>query len=210
VNGGSGRLGLDGKVARVSGGGAAARASATGRAAAILLAKAGARVVVGTAEPQARRRRTVENDRSVGGQGHRGRWSTSPRSARLRGHVRRPWSASGGSTCSDNNGASASRGSVVDLGEGRVAARDAGQRRDDVPRRQARDSRHEARRRRRHRQRLVDLPAAPARPTAYRHGVQGAVIALTRAMAVDHGREGIRVNCVAPGPSTRRWSTRAA
>ena len=26
------------------------------------------------------------------------------------------------------------------------------------------------------------------------------MIALTRAMAVDHGREGIRVNCVAPGP----------
>ena len=29
---------------------------------------------------------------------------------------------------------------------------------------------------------------------------KGAVLALTRAMAVDHGREGIRVNCVAPGP----------
>lgn len=29
---------------------------------------------------------------------------------------------------------------------------------------------------------------------------KGAVIALTQAMAVDHGREGIRVNCVAPGP----------
>ena len=29
---------------------------------------------------------------------------------------------------------------------------------------------------------------------------KGAVIALTRAMAVDHGRDGIRVNCVAPGP----------
>jgi len=29
---------------------------------------------------------------------------------------------------------------------------------------------------------------------------KGAVIALTRAMAVDHGHEGIRVNCVAPGP----------
>jgi hypothetical protein len=28
----------------------------------------------------------------------------------------------------------------------------------------------------------------------------GAVIALTRAMAVDHGPENIRVNCVAPGP----------
>ena len=29
---------------------------------------------------------------------------------------------------------------------------------------------------------------------------KGAVIALTRAMAVDHGPQGIRVNCVAPGP----------
>src|SRR5207249_3304347 len=29
---------------------------------------------------------------------------------------------------------------------------------------------------------------------------KGAVIALTRAMAVDHGRDGIRVNCVVPGP----------
>ncbi|MEX2081509.1 MAG: glucose 1-dehydrogenase [Dehalococcoidia bacterium] len=29
---------------------------------------------------------------------------------------------------------------------------------------------------------------------------KGAVISLTKAMAVDHGREGIRVNCIAPGP----------
>ena len=29
---------------------------------------------------------------------------------------------------------------------------------------------------------------------------KGAVIALTKAMAVDHASEGIRVNCVAPGP----------
>src|SRR5881409_754365 len=29
---------------------------------------------------------------------------------------------------------------------------------------------------------------------------KGAVIALTKAMAVDHGLDGIRVNCVAPGP----------
>jgi NAD(P)-dependent dehydrogenase (short-subunit alcohol dehydrogenase family) len=35
--------------------------------------------------------------------------------------------------------------------------------------------------------------------TAY-SASKGAVIALTRAMAVDHGRDGIRVNCVAPGP----------
>ncbi len=35
--------------------------------------------------------------------------------------------------------------------------------------------------------------------TAY-SASKGAVIALTRAMAVDHGGEGVRVNCVAPGP----------
>jgi NAD(P)-dependent dehydrogenase (short-subunit alcohol dehydrogenase family) len=35
--------------------------------------------------------------------------------------------------------------------------------------------------------------------TAY-SASKGAVIALTRAMAVDHGPEGIRVNCIAPGP----------
>ncbi len=29
---------------------------------------------------------------------------------------------------------------------------------------------------------------------------KGAVIALTRAMAIDHAQQGIRVNCVAPGP----------
>ena len=30
---------------------------------------------------------------------------------------------------------------------------------------------------------------------------KGAVVQLTRAMAVDHGHEGIRVNCVCPGPT---------
>ncbi|MBT5665309.1 MAG: SDR family oxidoreductase, partial [Rhodospirillaceae bacterium] len=29
---------------------------------------------------------------------------------------------------------------------------------------------------------------------------KGAVISLTEAMAVDHGPDGVRVNCVAPGP----------
>ena len=29
---------------------------------------------------------------------------------------------------------------------------------------------------------------------------KGAVISLTRAMAVDHGKDGVRVNCIAPGP----------
>jgi NAD(P)-dependent dehydrogenase (short-subunit alcohol dehydrogenase family) len=39
----------------------------------------------------------------------------------------------------------------------------------------------------------------PRRLTVYT-AAKGAVIALTRAMAVDHASEGIRVNCVAPGP----------
>jgi NAD(P)-dependent dehydrogenase (short-subunit alcohol dehydrogenase family) len=39
----------------------------------------------------------------------------------------------------------------------------------------------------------------PSKLTAYATS-KGAVISLTKAMAVDHGRDGIRVNCVAPGP----------
>ncbi len=39
----------------------------------------------------------------------------------------------------------------------------------------------------------------PSGRTAYSTS-KGAVIALTAAMAVDHGPDGIRVNCVAPGP----------
>src|SRR4029078_6352721 len=31
---------------------------------------------------------------------------------------------------------------------------------------------------------------------------KGAAVMLTRAMAVDHGADGIRVNCVCPGPAT--------
>ena len=39
---------------------------------------------------------------------------------------------------------------------------------------------------------------------------KGAIVSLTRAMAAHHGRDGIRVNCIAPARSTRRWSPRAA
>ena len=39
----------------------------------------------------------------------------------------------------------------------------------------------------------------PRGMTAYATS-KGAAIALTRAMAVDHGADGVRVNCVAPGP----------
>src|SRR2546428_4621594 len=59
--------GLDGKVALVSGGGAAGDGIGNGRAAAILLAKAGARVVVADRDLKLARR-TVEMIESVGGQ----------------------------------------------------------------------------------------------------------------------------------------------
>jgi NAD(P)-dependent dehydrogenase (short-subunit alcohol dehydrogenase family) len=39
----------------------------------------------------------------------------------------------------------------------------------------------------------------PRGMTAYSTS-KGAVIALSQAMAVDHARQGIRVNCIAPGP----------
>ena len=37
---------------------------------------------------------------------------------------------------------------------------------------------------------------------------KGAVLALTRAMAADHVREGIRVNCVTPGTANTPWVQR--
>jgi NAD(P)-dependent dehydrogenase (short-subunit alcohol dehydrogenase family) len=37
---------------------------------------------------------------------------------------------------------------------------------------------------------------------------KGAVAALTRAMAVDHVREGVRVNCLCPGTTDTPWVAR--
>ncbi len=50
---------------------------------------------------------------------------------------------------------------------------------------------------------LVGLP----RRAAYTAS-KGAVLALTRAMAADHVREGIRVNCVTPGTANTPWVQR--
>ena len=50
---------------------------------------------------------------------------------------------------------------------------------------------------------LVGLP----RRAAY-SASKGAVLALTRAMAADHVREGIRVNCVSPGTADTPWVQR--
>ena len=189
--------GLDGKVALVSGGGAAGDGIGNGRAAAILLAKAGARVVVADRDLKLARR-TVEMIESVGGQAIAVEVDVT-RSADCAAMVKTAVERFGRLDLLDNNVGIGSRGSVVDLGEDEwrrvmqvnvetmfLVAKHT------IPamRRAGGGA-------------IVNVSSISAlRPrglTAYTAS-KGAVIALTRAMAVDHGREGIRVNCVAPGP----------
>src|SRR5437588_240297 len=173
--------GLDGKVALVSGGGAAGDGIGNGRAAAILLAKAGAKVVVADRDLKLARR-TVEMIESVGGQAIAVEVDVT-RTSDCAALVTTAVERFGRLDVLDNNVGIGSRGSVVDLGE-------------DEWRRVMQVNVETMF--------LVAKHAIPAmkRPrglTAYTAS-KGAVIALTRAMAVDHGADGIRVNCVAPGP----------
>jgi NAD(P)-dependent dehydrogenase (short-subunit alcohol dehydrogenase family) len=189
--------GLEGKVALVTGGGAAGDGIGNGRAAAILLARAGARVVVvdrdlGLAQ------RTVEMIESSGGTAIACAADVT-RSADCAAMVAAALDRFGRLDFLDNNVGVGSRGTVVDEPEERwrrlmqvnvdsmfLASKHA------IPamRRGGGGA-------------IVNVSSISAlRPrglTAYSVS-KGAVIALTRAMAVDHGREGIRVNCVAPGP----------
>ena len=190
--------GLSGKVAIVTGGGAAGDGIGNGRAAAILLARAGVRVMVvdrqlGPAE------RTVEMIVAEGGEAVAHAADVTDE-AQCREMVATALVRFGRLDLLDNNVGIGSRGSVVETEP-------------DAWRRVMQvnvDSMY-----------LASRHAIPAmiksagggaivnvssisalRPrglTAY-SASKGAVIALTRAMAVDHGRDGIRVNCVAPGP----------
>ncbi|HEV8583661.1 MAG TPA: SDR family NAD(P)-dependent oxidoreductase [Methylomirabilota bacterium] len=189
--------GLEGKVALVTGGGAAGDGIGNGRAAAILLAKAGARVVVADRDLKLARR-TVEMIESAGGQAVAAEVDVT-RAADCGAVVETAVERFGRLDLLDNNVGIGSRGSVVDLPEDEwrrvmqvnvetmfLVAKYA------IPamRRAGGGA-------------IVNVSSISAlRPrglTAYTVS-KGAVIALTRAMAVDHGREGIRVNCVAPGP----------
>jgi NAD(P)-dependent dehydrogenase (short-subunit alcohol dehydrogenase family) len=190
--------GLDGKVALVTGGGAAGAGIGNGRAAAILLAKVGARVVVidRAAELAAQ---TVAMIETLGGE-----------AVACTADVTKPADCAAMVTCAldrfgrldllDNNVGIGSRGSVVDEDEETwrrvmqvnvetmfLAAKHA------IPA-MIKTGGGGA---------IVNVSSISAlRPrglTAYSTS-KGAVIALTRAMAADHGRDGIRVNCVAPGP----------
>lgn len=189
--------GLEGKVAVVTGAGAAGDGIGNGRAAAILLARAGARVVA-VDRDVALARRTVEMIAESGGEALAFQADVT-RPADCAAMVEAALDRFGRLDLLDNNVGISSRGSVVDETEERwrrvmrvnvdtmfLAARHA------IPamRRAGGGA-------------IVNVSSISAlRPrglTAYSVS-KGAVIALTRAMAVDHGREGIRVNCVAPGP----------
>jgi NAD(P)-dependent dehydrogenase (short-subunit alcohol dehydrogenase family) len=191
-------FGLEGKVAIVTGGGAAGEGIGNGRAAAILLARAGARVLVVDRELELAGA-TVKMIADEGGTA--GAFAADVTDdAQCRAIVDAALSRFDRLDLLDNNVGIASTGSVVEEEP-------------DIWQRVMRvnvDSMF-----------LMSKHAIPAmirtasggaivnvasiaalRPrgmTAYSTS-KGAVIALTRAMAVDHGPDGIRVNCVAPGP----------
>jgi NAD(P)-dependent dehydrogenase (short-subunit alcohol dehydrogenase family) len=189
--------GLEGKVAVVSGGGARGDGIGNGRAAAILLARGGARVVV-VDRDKALAERTVAMIQEAKGEAIAVEADvTQPREcARM---VQAALDTFGRLDLLDNNVGIGSRGSVVDETE-------------DSWRRVMQVNVE-----------TMFLTAKHAIPAMKRGGggaivnvssisalrprglttysvSKGAVIALSQAMAVDHGKDGIRVNCVAPGP----------
>jgi NAD(P)-dependent dehydrogenase (short-subunit alcohol dehydrogenase family) len=189
--------GLSGKVAVVLGGGAAGDGIGNGRAAAILLAKAGAKVVVVDRAIDLADR-TVAMIKEQGGEAL-ALEADITRSEDCAMVVKTALDRFGRLDLLDNNVGIGSRGSVVD------------------------DSQENWRRVMQINVETMFLAAKHAIPAMIRGGggsivnvssisalrprgltaysaSKGAVIALTRAMAVDHGKDGVRVNCVAPGP----------
>jgi NAD(P)-dependent dehydrogenase (short-subunit alcohol dehydrogenase family) len=189
--------GISGKVAVVMGGGAAGSGVGNGRAAAILLARAGARVIVVD--------RTIDlAEQTVLMIKEQGSEALALEADITRSEdcamvVKTALDHFGRLDLLDNNVGIGSRGSVVD------------------------DTQENWRRVMQVNVETMFLAAKHAIPAMIRGGggaivnvssisalrprgltaysaSKGAVIALTRAMAVDHGRDGIRVNCVAPGP----------
>ena len=190
--------GLAGRVAIVAGGGAAGDGIGNGRAAAILLARAGTRVLVvdrdGTLAERTVAMIAAEGGTAAPYQGD----LTDPIQAR--DMVTAALDRFGRLDFLDNNVGIGSSGSVIDetpenwrrvmqvnLEPMFLAAKYA------IP----------AMIKTAGRGAIVNISSISAlRPrglTVY-SASKGAVIALTRAMAVDHAKDGIRVNCVAPGP----------
>ena len=190
--------GLVGKVAIVTGGGARDEGIGNGRAACILLARAGANVLV-VDRDLTLAERTVAMITGEGGSAVAVSYDVT-RSADCAAMIEDAVSRWGRLDCLDNNVGIGSKGSVVEETEENWACvmhvnvdsmfltckyaipamiRTAGG------------------------GSIVNVSSISAlRPrglTAYSVS-KGAVIALTKAVAVDHGPQGIRANCVAPGP----------
>jgi NAD(P)-dependent dehydrogenase (short-subunit alcohol dehydrogenase family) len=189
--------GIDGKVAIVTGGGAKEGGIGNGRAAAILLARSGAKVVVvDLAEDLAQQ--TVQMIQDEGGEAMALAADITDEAA-CKVVVDAARDAYGGVDLLDNNVGIGSKGSVVDedLEQWDRVMRVNVQSmflmsKYAIPSMSERGGGA-----------IVNVSSISAlRPkglTAYSTS-KGAVIALSRAMAVDHAGEGIRVNCVAPGP----------
>jgi len=190
--------GLAGKVALISGGGAAGDGIGNGRAAAILLARAGVRVLVADRDVAAAER-TVEMIAADGGTAaaHGGDVTAESDCKRLVEAALDRW---GRLDLLDNNVGIGSRGSVVD--EAPEQYRRVMQvnvesmfllSKHAIPA-MIRTAKGGA---------IVNISSISAlRPrglTTYTTS-KAAIIGLTRAMAVDHGRDNIRVNCICPGP----------
>ncbi len=190
--------GLSGKVALVSGGGAAGDGIGNGRAAAILLARAGVKVLVADRDIGLAQR-TVEMIAAEGGTAAAIGGDVT-READCRQLVEACLDRWGRLDYLDNNVGIGSRGSVVDekpeeyrrvmqvnvesmflLSKYAIPA-------------MIRTANGGA---------IVNISSISAlRPrglTTYTTS-KAAIIGLTRAMAVDHGRDHIRVNCICPGP----------
>lgn len=190
--------GLEGRVAVVTGGGAAGDGIGNGRAAAILLARAGARVLVVDRDP-APAGRTVEMIAAEGGTAAAHAADVTDE-AQCEAMVAAALERFGRLDFLDNNVGIAGAGSVVEMdpaGWERIlhvnvqsmvlAARHA------IPAMIASGGGGAV-------VNIASISALRPRGNSAYATSKGAVIALTRAMAADHGRDGIRVNCVAPGP----------
>lgn len=190
--------GLAGKVAIIAGGGAVGDGIGNGRAAAILLATAGTRVLVVDQE-QAKADRTVAMIEEAGGEAAAlAADLTGP--AECRRMVEAAVDTFGRLDFLDNNVGIGSKGSVVD--ETLQSWQHVMQVNVEI---MVLTAKHAipAMKKTAGGGAIVNISSISAlRPrglTAYTTS-KAAVIGLTRAMAVDHGRDGIRVNCVAPGP----------
>ena len=191
-------LGLAGKVAIVSGGGAVGDGIGNGRAAAILLARSGTKVLVADRELKLAER-TVEMIKAEGGTAIAQAFDAT-KEAECRSLVDAAVDHWGRLDFLDNNIGIGSRGSVVDENP-------------DEYRRVMQVNVETMF--------LVSKHAIPAMIKTAKGGSivnissisalrprglttytvsKAAVIGLTQAMAVDHGRDHIRVNCICPGP----------